>query len=140
MTDASYCGVEKLLAVINQVCYAVGIPGGASDKEPACQRRRWNRHGFNSWDETIPWRRTKQPTPVFLPGESHGQRSLEGYSPRGLWMFFVCLFVLSSSTLLLSLETKKSECIEGEYLNKTTTFRQWCGFHLKPGLPPLLEN
>ena len=31
----------------------------------------------------IPWRRKWPPTPVFLPGESHGQRSLEGYSPRG---------------------------------------------------------
>ena len=29
----------------------------------------------------IPWRRAWQPTPVFLPGESHGQRSLAGYSP-----------------------------------------------------------
>ena len=29
----------------------------------------------------IPWRRARQPTPVFLPGESHGQKSLEGYSP-----------------------------------------------------------
>ena len=33
--------------------------------------------------ETFPWRRTWQPTPVFLPGGSHGQRSLEGYSPWG---------------------------------------------------------
>ena len=31
----------------------------------------------------IPWRRTWQPTPVFLPGESYGQRSLAGYSPQG---------------------------------------------------------
>ena len=31
----------------------------------------------------IPWRRKWQPTPVFLPGESHGQRSLAGYSPWG---------------------------------------------------------
>ena len=31
---------------------------------------------------TIPWRRAWQPTPVFLPGESHGQRNLEGYSPQ----------------------------------------------------------
>ena len=30
-----------------------------------------------------PWRRARQPTPVFLPGESHGQRSLVGYSPWG---------------------------------------------------------
>ena len=32
------------------------------------------------WVGTIPWRRAWQPTPVFLPGESHGQRSLAGYS------------------------------------------------------------
>ena len=31
----------------------------------------------------VPWRRKWQPTPVFLPGEAHGQRSLEGYSPWG---------------------------------------------------------
>ena len=31
----------------------------------------------------IPWRMERQPTPVFLPGESHGQRSLAGYGPRG---------------------------------------------------------
>ena len=30
-----------------------------------------------------PWRRAWQPTPVILPGESHGQRRLVGYSPRG---------------------------------------------------------
>ena len=33
------------------------------------------------WVGKIPWRRARQPTPVFLPGESHGQRSLAGYSP-----------------------------------------------------------
>ena len=32
----------------------------------------------------IPWRRVQQPTPVFLPGESQGQRSLVGYIPQGL--------------------------------------------------------
>ena len=39
--------------------------------------------GFDLWIRTIPWRRKWQPTPVFLPGKSHGQRSLAGYSPRG---------------------------------------------------------
>ena len=34
------------------------------------------RPGFDPWAGKIPWRRTRQPTPVFLPGESHGQRSL----------------------------------------------------------------
>ena len=36
-----------------------------------------------SWVWKVPWRRAWQPTPVFLPGESHGQRSLAGYSPWG---------------------------------------------------------
>ena len=37
--------------------------------------------GFNLWVRKIPWRKKWLPTPVFLPGESHGQRSLVGYSP-----------------------------------------------------------
>ena len=41
------------------------------------------RPGFDPWFGKIPWRRKWQPTPVFLPGESHGPRSLVGYSPRG---------------------------------------------------------
>ena len=39
---------------------------------------------FNPWVRKIPWRRKWQPTPVFLPRESHGQRRLEGCSPCGL--------------------------------------------------------
>ena len=39
--------------------------------------------GFNPWVEKIPWSRKWLPTPVFLPGEFHGQRSLVGYSPWG---------------------------------------------------------
>ena len=41
------------------------------------------RPGLDPWVGKIPWRRKWQPTPVFLPGESHGQRSLAGYSPWG---------------------------------------------------------
>ena len=41
------------------------------------------RPGFDPWVEKIHWRRKWQPTPEFLPGESHGRRSLVGYSPRG---------------------------------------------------------
>ena len=37
---------------------------------------------FRPWVRKIPWRRAWQPTPVFLPGQSHGQRSLAGYSPQ----------------------------------------------------------
>ena len=50
--------------------------GGASNKEPTCQFRRHKRHGFNPWVRKIPWRRSWQPTPIFLPGESQWQRSL----------------------------------------------------------------
>ena len=39
--------------------------------------------GFDHWVRKIPWRREWQPTPVFLPGELHGQRRLVGYSPWG---------------------------------------------------------
>ena len=38
---------------------------------------------FDPWAGKILWRRAWQPTPIFLPGESHGQRSLAGYSPQG---------------------------------------------------------
>ena len=48
-----------------------------------CQCRRLKRHRFNPWVGKIPWKRAEQSTPVFLPGESHGQRSLAGYSPWG---------------------------------------------------------
>ena len=54
--------------------------GGASGREPACQCRRCKRRGFDPRVGKIPWRRARQHTPVFLPGESHGQRNLEGYS------------------------------------------------------------
>ena len=58
-------------------------PGGASDKEPACQCRRFKRRGFSLWVGKISWRRKWQPTPVFLPGKSHGERNLVGYRPQG---------------------------------------------------------
>ena len=58
---------------------ATDFPGGARSKEPTCQCR-CERHRFNPWVRKIPWRRKWQPTPVFMPEESHGQRSLAGYS------------------------------------------------------------
>ena len=56
------------------------LPRYLSGKEPACQFRR---HGFDPWIGEVPWRRKCQPILVFLPGKSHGQRSLVGYSPWG---------------------------------------------------------
>ena len=57
-----------------------GFPVDASGKEPSCQHKR---RGFDPWVGKIPCKRAWQSTPVFLPGESHGQRSLAGYSPKG---------------------------------------------------------
>ena len=56
------------------------LPGWLGGKEPICQCRRC---GLDPWVGKIPWRRKWQPTPIFLPGKSHGQRSLAGYSPWG---------------------------------------------------------
>ena len=52
--------------------------GSSNSKESACNVGDL---GFNPWVRKIPWRRKWQPTPVCLPGESHGQRSVAGYSP-----------------------------------------------------------
>ena len=73
--------VEYLIALYETVGSALGFLGGACGK--ACQCRRHKRQKFNPWVRKIPWSRKWEPTPVSLPGESHGQRSLVGYSPWG---------------------------------------------------------
>ena len=60
-----------------------GFPGGTCRKEHTRQCRKHERWGFDPWVGKIPWRRAWQPTPVFLPGEFHGQGSLVGYRPWG---------------------------------------------------------
>ena len=60
------------------VSICAGLPRWLSGKESACQCRGC---GFEPWVRKIPWKRKWQPTPVFLPGESYGQRSLAAYSP-----------------------------------------------------------
>ena len=53
----------------------------SSGREPASQCGTPKRYRFDPWVTKIPWRRKWLPTPVLLLGESHGQRSLVGYSP-----------------------------------------------------------
>ena len=60
-----------------------GLPRRLSGKEFTCRCKRCKRLSFGPCVRKIPWRRKWQPTPVFLPGKSHGQRSLVGYSPWG---------------------------------------------------------
>ena len=61
----------------------LGFPGGTCGKEPACNAgdMRDKRCWFSPWVGKIPWGRAWQPTPVFLPGEFNGQRSLVGCGP-----------------------------------------------------------
>ena len=56
-----------------------GFPGGSGSR--VCLQ--CGRPEFDPWLRKIPWRRARQPTPAFLSGEAHGQRSLAGYSPWG---------------------------------------------------------
>ena len=74
-----------IFKLIDEACLYYGdFPGGTSGKEPTCQSRRHKRRGFDPWVGKMAWRRTWQPTPVVLPGEYHGQKSLVGYSPSRL--------------------------------------------------------
>ena len=57
-----------------------GFPGGSVLKGTTCQCKRL---GFDPWVGKMPWKRKWQPTLVFLPGKSHGKRTLAGYSPWG---------------------------------------------------------
>ena len=59
---------------------SLGFPGGSVVKNPPANAGRC---GFHPWVGMIPWRRKWQSTPEFLPGKSHGQRSLVGCSPWG---------------------------------------------------------
>ena len=77
-------GLEFLYIYVGVYIYTyiythTGFPGGASGQEPANARDK--RHGFDPWVRKIPWSRKWQSTPVFLLGESHGQRTLADYSP-----------------------------------------------------------
>ena len=74
-------------------CYSNpwGFLAGSVVKNLPVIRRCRRCHGFDPWVGKIPWRRTWQPTPVFLPGKSHGQSSLVGYTVHGvaksqMWM------------------------------------------------------
>ena len=63
-----------MLEIYLTVPSSLGFPVAQVVKNrPAMRRPR-----FDPWIGKIPWRRKWQPTAVFLPGESHGQRSLAG--------------------------------------------------------------
>jgi len=59
------------------------FPGGACGKESTCQCRRHKRHRFDPWVREIPWRRSRQSTPVFLSGESSWTEGPDGLQSIG---------------------------------------------------------
>ena len=82
ITDLMDMSLSKLweLVMNREACYATVHEVAKSSlrdwtdsgREPTCQCRRRKRYGFKPWVRKILWRRAWQPTPVFLPGESHG--------------------------------------------------------------------
>ena len=66
----------KLTATVN-------FPGDSVGKNLPAKQETHRKCRFDPWVRKIPWKRKWQPIPVFLPGESHGHRSLTGYSPWG---------------------------------------------------------
>ena len=80
LTHEGDCFLRKVYTLCYSVHQFFGLPRWLSGKESTCQCGRCKRSGFDLWVGKIPWRRKCQPTPVFLPAESLGQRSLAGYS------------------------------------------------------------
>ena len=74
-----FFGNQKRRSYLWYVNITRGCPHGSDCKESVCNVGR-----FDSWVWKILWRREWQPTLVFLPGESHGQRKMARYSPWGL--------------------------------------------------------
>ena len=79
------------ISILNIMCFGIflwvlcawGLPRWLSGEEAAYQCGSHRRCRFDPWVGKIPWRRKWQPTPVFLPGKSHGQRSLVSSCPWG---------------------------------------------------------
>ena len=79
---------------MNALC-TMGFPV-AQWQRICLQGRSYGRHRFYPWVGKVPWGRAWQPTPVFLPGEYHGQRSLMAYSSYGCrvrqdWSYLACI-------------------------------------------------
>ena len=122
---------------------AMGFPSGARGQELACQCRRHKRFGFDPWVRKILWRRAQQPTPLFLPGESYGQKNLAGYvhsvtksRTRLKW-----LSIQACKKVITCYESVDFQMVSKKDLNLEYGWHSppWCGFCLsfQPHLPPL---
>ena len=76
------CSAPIYTSGLVPIICTLGFPGGTSGKEPVCQCRRHKKLGFDPWVGKTSCSRKQKTALVFLPGESHGQRSLVGHSPQ----------------------------------------------------------
>ena len=106
----------------------LGFLYGTSGKEPACQCRRYTRCRFSSWVRKMPCRRIWQPTPVFLPGEFDGQRSLEGYNPEDH----------KESDMNEAMEHSRTSTLILLRASSTNTFITFTCYSLYPGRPSFI--
>ena len=114
----------------------VVLTSGGSEVKAFCLQCR--RPGFDPWVGKIPWRRKWQPTPVFLPGKSHGRKSLVAYSPRTRKEWD------TTKRFHFSLESPHPPKSSGEGLGGPPSAKRFSTCHLlsrrtapHPGLPPL---
>ena len=106
-------GEEKLL--IQEDCQLLPLPGGAVVKNPPANAGDVRDVGSIPESGRCPWRRAWQPTPVFLLGESHGERNLAGHSPQGR----------KESDTTEATEYACTMC----YINKTESFKNSTDLH-----------
>ena len=102
------------------------LPWWLSGKESTYQCRR---RGFDPWVGKMPWRRKWQPTPVFLPGKSHGQRSTVGYSPQ------CCKKLQLNSSITIRLQNILASLLPDPLCCQTN--HQLCCGHSAKGVSPL---
>ena len=82
MNDRKLRFVSLDVGILVLIMLLAGLSQWLNSKEFACNSGDAGRHRFNPWVRKIPWKSAWKLTPVFFPGESHGQRNLEGYSPQ----------------------------------------------------------
>ena len=128
----TYNEIHVVFLPTNATC---GLPRWLTDKESPCKRCM-----FDPWVWKIPWRRKWQPTPVFLPGESHGQRSLVGYSPWGCEELDTTKWLNNNNAVYILQPMNhrvilnfSSHCFKKDNLYGYSCHRQWFLWWISPG-------
>ena len=103
--------------------YLTGFPGATTGKEPSCQCRRCKPCGLDLWVGKITWRRARQPTPVFSPGESPWTEEPGGLQSTGSQRVQHDWVTKPSATQLCSLKfPRESDCANIKVLSGPSCF------------------